>query len=60
LPGKKVLVSPRCIAATDWVQGKVDINLSREGAKQSPEYDSSKLISREYETRLYRHHDQTG
>jgi glycosyltransferase involved in cell wall biosynthesis len=39
---------------------RVHVNLSREGIKQSPEYDSSKLISREYETQLYRHHGQTG
>jgi hypothetical protein len=60
LPGKKVLVSPQWISSIDWTQGEVHINLSREGLKQSPEYDNSKLISREYETQLYRHHGQTG
>jgi hypothetical protein len=60
LPGRTVLVSPQWIAAIDWAQAKVHVNLSREGIKQSPEYDSSKLISREYETQLYRHHGQTG
>jgi hypothetical protein len=60
LPGKKVIVSPQWISLIDWAQGKVHVNLSREGVKQSPEYDSSKLISREYETQLYRHHGQTG
>jgi hypothetical protein len=44
LPGKKVLVSPRCISTTDWTQGDVHINLSREGVKRSPEYDRSKLV----------------
>jgi hypothetical protein len=58
--GKKVIVSPQWIAALDWAQAKVHVNLSREGIKQSPVYDSSKLISREYETQLYRHHGQTG
>jgi hypothetical protein len=58
--GKKVIISPQWIAAIDWAQAKVHVNLSREGIKQSPEYDSSKLISREYETQLYRHHGQTG
>jgi hypothetical protein len=43
LPGKKVLVSLLCITAIDWTQGKVHINLSREGLRRSPEYDSSKL-----------------
>src|SRR2546422_11552519 len=52
--GRKVIVSPQWIAALDWAQAKFHVNLSREGIKQSPEYDSSKLISREYETQLYR------
>ena len=59
-PGRKVMVSPQWIAAIDWAQAKVHVNLSRHGIKQSPEYDSSKLISREYETQLYRHYGQTG
>jgi uncharacterized protein YrrD len=58
LPGKKVLVSPRCIAATDWAQGKVYINLSRKRVKQSPEYDSSKPISLEYEMLLDQYFNQ--
>jgi sporulation protein YlmC with PRC-barrel domain len=49
LPGKKVLVSPRCITATDWTRGKVHINLSREGVKRSPEYDSSKLVDQYFD-----------
>lgn len=56
LPGKKVLVSPQWISLIDWAQGKVHVNLSREGIKQSPEYDKSKMVSREYETQLYRHY----
>jgi uncharacterized protein YrrD len=60
LPGKKVLVSPRWISIMDWAQGKVHVNLSREGVKQSPEYVSSELISREHETQLYRNYGQTG
>jgi sporulation protein YlmC with PRC-barrel domain len=60
LPGKKVIVSPQWIAAIDWAQGKVHIDLSREGVKQSPEYDSSTLISREYEEQLYQHYRQPG
>jgi hypothetical protein len=59
-PGKKVMISPQWIASIDWAQAKVHILLSREGIKQSPTYDSSKLISPEYETQLYRHHGQTG
>jgi hypothetical protein len=59
-PGKKVMISPQWIASIDWAQAKVNVLLSREGIKQSPTYDSSNLISPEYETQLYRHHGQTG
>jgi len=60
LPGKKVLVSPQWISLIDWAQGKVHVNLSREGVKHSPEYDNSKLVSREYESQLYQHYRQPG
>lgn len=60
LPGKKVLVSPQWISLIDWAQGKVHVNLSREGVRQSPEYDKSKLISRDYETQLYKHYRQSN
>lgn len=60
LPGKKVLVSPQWISLIDWAQGNVYVNLSCEGVKQSPEYDNSKLIAREYEAQLYQHYRQPG
>ena len=60
LPGRKVMVAPQWIASIDWAQGKVHVNLSCEGIKQSPEYDSAKLLSREYEMQLYRHYHQPG
>lgn len=60
LPGKKVMISPQWISSIDWAQAKVHVNLSCEGIKDSPEYDHSKLISREYETELYQHYRQPG
>ena len=60
LPGKKVMVSPQWITSIDWAQAKVHVKLTREGVKQSPEYDSSKVLSREYEAQLYEHYGQTG
>lgn len=60
LPGKKVMISPQWISSIDWAQGKVHVNLSCEGIKESPEYDNSRLISREYETQLYEHYRQPG
>lgn len=60
LPGKKVIVSPQWISLIDWAQGKVHFDLSRESIKQSPEYENSKLIAREYESQLYQHYRQPG
>lgn len=60
LPGKKVLVSPQWISSIDWAKGKVHVNLSRDGVKESPEYDHSKLVSRDYEAQLYQHYNQPG
>jgi len=51
-PGKKVLVSPAWVDSIDWHESKVLVNLEREFIKNAPEYDMSKPISREYETRL--------
>ncbi|MEP7274047.1 MAG: PRC-barrel domain-containing protein [Acidobacteriota bacterium] len=60
LPGKKVLVSPLWISSIDWAEGKVHVNLSCDGVKQSPLYDYSKLPSREYEKQLHGHYGQDG
>lgn len=53
LPGKKVLVPPTWIDSVDWAENKVRIELTREQLKNSPEYDPSAPLSREYEARLY-------
>jgi hypothetical protein len=50
LPAKKVLV------ARDWVERKVFVNLTREQVRNSPEYDPSALITREYEDALHTHY----
>jgi hypothetical protein len=53
LPGKKVLVSPHWIKDIRWTQTKVYVDLSKEAVKNSPEYDPSEPVNREYELRLY-------
>jgi uncharacterized protein YrrD len=53
LPGRKVLVSPAWVEQVDWVQRMVYVNLQRETIKDSPEYDPSAPVNRDYETRLY-------
>ena len=59
-PGKKVLVSPQWIEQVNWSKSKVSVNLSREAIKQSPEYTEESLLTRDYETGLYRHYQRPG
>ncbi len=53
LPGRKVLVSPQWIQEVEWLENKVHVNLSTQEVKESPEYDPSDPVNREYEIRLY-------
>jgi hypothetical protein len=53
LPGRKVLVAPVWIASVDWAESKVFVDLSADQIKNSPEYDPSVPVNREYEVRLY-------
>ncbi len=53
LPGKKVLVSPDWIESIDWAANKVNIDLTRQQVKDSPEYDPTALVNQEYEIKLY-------
>jgi hypothetical protein len=53
LPGRKVLVAPAWIDAVTWPERDVYVGLSRETVKNSPEFDPSDPVNREYELRLY-------
>lgn len=53
LPGKKVLVAPTWVEKVDWVGRSVQVDLSRETIKDSPEFDPSAPVNRRYEVRLY-------
>ena len=59
-PGKQVLVSPQWIERVSWSDSKVFVNLFRETIKQSPEYTEESLLTRDYETGLYRHYSRQG
>ena len=58
LPGKKVLVAPAWIEAVTWEEKKVHVDLSRGTIHDSPGFDPSAPINREYEVRLYDYHGQ--
>ncbi|MBD3181588.1 PRC-barrel domain containing protein [Candidatus Poribacteria bacterium] len=53
LPGKKVLVAPQWIKNVEWTNRKVYVDLPKEAIKNSPEFDPSSPINRDYENRLY-------
>jgi hypothetical protein len=53
LPGRKVLVAPAWAEQVNWVERRVYLDLSRETVKNSPEFDPSMPVNREYEVRLY-------
>ncbi len=53
LPGKRVLLSPQWIRRVEWDESSVYFDLTRESIKNSPEFDSSKADSGDYEAYLY-------
>ncbi len=53
LPGKKVLVSLQWVEDVDWEQKLVTVDLQRETVENSPEFDPSEPVNREYELMLY-------
>ncbi len=53
LSGRKVLISLGWIESVDWLESAVTVDLNVEMVKNSPEYDPSEPINREYETVLY-------
>ncbi|MBF0289364.1 MAG: PRC-barrel domain-containing protein [SAR324 cluster bacterium] len=56
LLGKKVLIAPTWIQQVSWTDKQVMINLSREAIQSAPAYDPSKLISRDYQLKLYKYY----
>jgi uncharacterized protein YifN (PemK superfamily) len=58
--GKRVLVAPRWASRIDWEQRSVHVDMSRQAIKDSPLYDSSVTLNREYETRLHGHYGEQG
>ncbi len=57
-PGKKVLVSPEWINRVSWPDSRVYVDMSKEAIKSAPEYDPNQPLARDYETRLFGHHNR--
>ncbi len=59
LPGKKVLLSPQWIKSVQWADSSVHFDLPRNSVENSPEFDPSRPISRDYEAFLVEHYGRT-
>ncbi len=53
IPSKNVLISPDWVSEINWGENLINIELTKEQIKSSPEYDESTPINKEYEVRLY-------
>ncbi len=56
--GKKVLISPEWIDSISWIEGDVKVCLNQEEIKLSPEYTDDKLITRDFESEMYKHYNR--
>ncbi len=53
LPKRKVLISPTWVNSIDWAERQVKVFLSSEQVRNSPEYDPSAPVNRDYEIQIY-------
>ena len=53
IPGRKVLISHLWIEFISWPERKVMVNLTKKQVENSPVYDPSAPVNREYEEQLY-------
>jgi hypothetical protein len=60
LAGKKVLIPPSWTERVSWEHKKVVVNVARSMIEHAPEYTGTEMLTREYESHLYRHYDRNG
>jgi hypothetical protein len=53
LPGKKVLVAPDWIGPVNWKERNIVVDMPSQQIKDSPEFDPTTPVNRDYENRLY-------
>lgn len=56
LPERRVLISPVSIARAGWVERQIEVNLSQQQVRDSPDVDTRRPVSRQMEERIYRHY----
>jgi hypothetical protein len=54
--GKKVLIAPHWATRITYESRQVDLDLSRQAIKSSPEWNANTVIDRDYEMRLHSHY----
>jgi len=53
LPGRSVLVAPTWVEKVSWPERMVFVDLDRETVRNSPKFEPSAPVNRQYELRLY-------
>lgn len=53
LRGKQVIIAPEWVEGIDVAGRTISLSLSREQVRDSPPYDPSQPVNREYEVHLY-------
>jgi uncharacterized protein YrrD len=53
----EVLVSPNAFRHADWVDDRIELNLTQEKVRNSPPVDLAKPISRQYEEQYHRYYN---
>lgn len=56
LPGRKVLVPPGLMLGADWTENSIQIDLTREEIKDSPDIDTDLPVGRRHQVRLHDYH----
>ncbi len=53
LPGRSVLISPQWVQDIGWDEREVWVDVTRETVENSPPYNATDPVNREYETQMY-------
>ena len=54
--GRHVLIAPDWVRGISWEGSKIDVALTRDAIRNSPEYDPAGQVQRSYEDRLHAHY----
>jgi hypothetical protein len=58
--GHQVLIAPQWISNVSWAEGTVSVDLTRQGVKDAPPYDSTAQLDRTQEMGIHEHYGRPG